>query len=161
MLGERLAAVFAGFESITAAARQGALLREGLNVVIAGKPNAGKSSLLNQLAGDEVAIVTDVPGTTRDVLRQQVHLDGLPVNLIDTAGLRSAADVVEAEGVRRALAEIARADRVLYIVGRRGAGRRRAVPRTWRRELEELPQGRSGHAGVQQNRLERCAGRAR
>jgi tRNA modification GTPase len=85
-LGERLAAVFAGFESITAAARQGALLREGLHVVIAGKPNAGKSSLLNKLAGDEVAIVTDVPGTTRDVLRQQVHLDGLPLNLVDTAG---------------------------------------------------------------------------
>jgi tRNA modification GTPase len=115
-LRERLAAVFADFESVGAAAAQGALLREGLNVVIAGKPNAGKSSLMNQLAGDEIAIVTDVPGTTRDVLRCQVHLDGLPVNLIDTAGLRSVDDVVEAEGVRRANSEIARADRVLYIV---------------------------------------------
>ncbi|HME38803.1 MAG TPA: tRNA uridine-5-carboxymethylaminomethyl(34) synthesis GTPase MnmE [Steroidobacteraceae bacterium] len=112
----RLGAVFLGFESITAAARQGALLREGLNVVIAGLPNAGKSTLLNSLAGQDVAIVTDVPGTTRDVLRCQVHLDGLPVNLIDTAGLRAAVDVVEVEGVRRARNEIARADHVLYIV---------------------------------------------
>src|ERR1700722_15752220 len=100
-LRERLAAVFAGFESITVAARQGALLREGLNVVIAGKPNAGKSSLLNRLAGEDGAIVTDVPGTTRALLRRQVHLDGLPLNLVDTAGLRTAVDSVEAEGVRR------------------------------------------------------------
>ena len=108
--------IFMGFDAITAAARQGALLREGLSVVIAGKPNAGKSSLLNKLVGDEIAIVTDQPGTTRDVLRQQVHLDGLPVTLIDTAGLRSAADAIEAEGVRRAFAELKRADRVLYIL---------------------------------------------
>jgi tRNA modification GTPase len=112
----RLAAVFAAFESIGAAARQGVLLREGLNVVIAGKPNAGKSSLLNRLAGEEVAIVTDVPGTTRDVLRQHLNLDGLPLHLVDTAGLRAAVDVAEAEGVRRAQSEIQRADRVLYVV---------------------------------------------
>src|SRR5277367_5324178 len=115
-LRSRLAAVFAAFESITAAARQGALLREGLTVVIAGRPNAGKSSLLNRLAGEDVAIVTDVPGTTRDVLRRQVHLDGMPLNLVDTAGLRTTVDRVEAEGVRRAKSEIERADRVLYIV---------------------------------------------
>ena len=115
-LHERLTAVFDSFNSIMSAVRQGTLLREGLNVVIAGKPNAGKSSLMNKLTGDEVAIVTDVPGTTRDVLRQQVHLDGLPLNLIDTAGLRSTIDVVEAEGVRRAKNEIARADHVLYIL---------------------------------------------
>ncbi len=132
-LSERLRGVFAGFESITAAARQGALLREGLTVVIAGKPNAGKSSLLNKLAAEEVAIVTDVPGTTRDVLRRQVHLDGLPVNLVDTAGLRAAADVVEAEGVRRARSEIARADRVLYVLD---AGVAPAAI-----ELEQLPPG--------------------
>jgi tRNA modification GTPase len=112
----RLETLFKSFESIGAAARQGALLREGLNVVIAGKPNAGKSSLLNRLVGDEVAIVTDQPGTTRDVLRQHVHLDGLPLNLVDTAGLRPATDVVEAEGVRRARAELAKADRVLYVL---------------------------------------------
>jgi tRNA modification GTPase len=141
-LRERLASVFAAFESITVAARQGALLREGLTVVIAGKPNAGKSSLLNSLAGDEVAIVTDVPGTTRDVLRQQVHLDGLPLNLVDTAGLRPAMDVVEAEGVRRARNEIARADRVLYVVDT-GAGENAAGQ--WAAELdaelEQLPAG--------------------
>jgi tRNA modification GTPase len=135
-LRERLDRVFAGFESITAAARQGALLREGLQVVIAGKPNAGKSSLLNQLAADEVAIVTEVPGTTRDVLRRQVHLDGLPVNLIDTAGLRATADVVEAEGVRRARHEIARADRVLYILDAAGGD-----VHAWAVELEQLPAG--------------------
>jgi tRNA modification GTPase len=115
-LQQRLSQVFAAFDSITAAARQGTLLREGLNVVIAGKPNAGKSSLLNRLAGDDIAIVTDLPGTTRDLLRQQVHFDGLPVNLIDTAGLRTAVDVVEEEGIRRAKAEMQRADRVLYVV---------------------------------------------
>jgi tRNA modification GTPase len=141
-LGERLAAVFAAFESITAAARQGALLREGLNVVIAGKPNAGKSSLLNRLAGDDVAIVTDVPGTTRDVLRQHVHLDGLPLNLVDTAGLRIATDVVEAEGVRRARHEMARADRVLYIVdaGIAGTTDEKDLAQ-WAAEPDQLPAG--------------------
>ena len=135
-LRERLAAVFAAFESITTAARQGALLREGLNVVIAGKPNAGKSSLLNKLSGDEVAIVTDVPGTTRDVLRQQVHLDGLPLNLIDTAGLRAAVDVVEVEGVRRARNEMARADRVLYVLD---TGAAADDSQSWAPDLEQLP----------------------
>jgi tRNA modification GTPase len=135
-LRERLAAVFAAFESITTAARQGALLREGLNVVIAGKPNAGKSSLLNKLSGDEVAIVTDVPGTTRDVLRQQVHLDGLPLNLIDTAGLRAAVDVVEVEGVRRARNEMARADRVLYVLD---TGAEAEDSQSWAADLEQLP----------------------
>ena len=138
----RLAAVFAACESITAAARQGALLREGLTVVIAGLPNAGKSSLLNKLAGDDIAIVTDVPGTTRDVLRQQVHLDGLPLNLVDTAGLRAAADVVEAEGVRRARSEIARADRVLYVVDAGIAGSKdEGDSAQWAVELEQLPAG--------------------
>ncbi len=145
-LRARLAAVFAAFESITAAARQGALLREGLTVVIAGLPNAGKSSLLNKLAGEDIAIVTDVPGTTRDVLRQQVHLDGLPLNLADTAGLHAAADAVEAEGVRRARREIARADRVLYIVDAAAAagdadtdriGDEYSAP--WTGELAQLP----------------------
>ena len=133
VLGGRMANILTGFDSITVAARQGALLREGFNVVIAGKPNAGKSSLLNNLVGDEIAIVTDQPGTTRDVLRQQVHLDGLPLNLIDTAGLRAAADVIEAEGVRRALNELGRADRVLYMLDAA------APPLDWRTELQELP----------------------
>jgi tRNA modification GTPase len=136
VLGRSMANILTGFDSITAAARQGALLREGLNVVIAGKPNAGKSSLLNQLVGDEIAIVTEQPGTTRDVLRQQVHLDGLPLNLIDTAGLRATADVAEAEGVRRALNELDRADRVLYILDAAAE-----EPLDWRAALKELPPG--------------------
>ncbi|MEP6884909.1 MAG: tRNA uridine-5-carboxymethylaminomethyl(34) synthesis GTPase MnmE [Gammaproteobacteria bacterium] len=138
-LRDRLAAVLAAFDSITAAARQGALLREGLTVVIAGLPNAGKSSLLNRLAGEDVAIVTDVPGTTRDVLRRQVHLDGLPLNLVDTAGLRPAADVVEAEGVRRARQEIARADRVLYILDATASTDAAAI--SVDTELQSLPAG--------------------
>ena len=140
VLGDRVAKIFMGFDAIGAAARQGALLREGLNVVIAGKPNAGKSSLLNKLVGDEIAIVTDQPGTTRDVLRQQIHLDGLPVNLIDTAGLRSAADVVEAEGVRRALAELKRADRVLYILDATAPDAQSGAS-DLARGFNELPQG--------------------
>ena len=101
---------------------------------------------MNKLAGDEVAIVTDVPGTTRDVLRQQVHLDGLPLNLADTAGLRAVADVVEAEGVRRARNEIARADRVLYVVDAGIADKDRDEdaaqnPAPWAAELEQLPAG--------------------
>jgi tRNA modification GTPase len=112
----RLARVLESFGEIESAARQGTLLREGLTVVIAGKPNAGKSSLLNRLIGDDVAIVTDAPGTTRDVLRQHLHLDGLPLNLIDTAGLRSALDAAEAEGIRRAQHEMRRADRILYVI---------------------------------------------
>jgi tRNA modification GTPase len=113
---DRLTRVLERFDAIESAARQGALLREGLTVVIAGKPNAGKSSLLNRLVGDDVAIVTDAPGTTRDVLRQHLHLDGLPLNLIDTAGLRGALDAAEAEGIRRAHREMRRADRILYVI---------------------------------------------
>jgi tRNA modification GTPase len=112
----RLARVLASFDAIETAARQGVLLRDGLTVVIAGKPNAGKSSLLNALAGDDVAIVTPAPGTTRDVLRQQLNLDGLPLNLVDTAGLRNALDAAEEEGIRRARGEMRRADRILYVI---------------------------------------------
>jgi tRNA modification GTPase len=133
----RLARVFAAFDAISEAARQGALLREGLTVVIAGKPNAGKSSLLNRLVGDDVAIVTELPGTTRDLLRHQVHLDGMPLNIVDTAGLRSAVDVVEEEGIRRAKAEMQRADRVLYVVDASRADLGAAVTS----ELAALPPG--------------------
>ncbi len=95
---------------------QGRLLRDGMTVVIAGRPNAGKSSLLNQLAQRDTAIVTDIPGTTRDVLREHIHIDGLPLHIVDTAGLRESADPVEMQGIQRAWAEIARADRVLLVV---------------------------------------------
>ncbi len=103
-------------EHITAKARQGALLREGMTVVIAGRPNAGKSSLLNKLAGYDAAIVTALPGTTRDVLRERIHIDGMPLHVADTAGLREHADIVEAEGIRRAHQEMTRADRILYVI---------------------------------------------
>jgi tRNA modification GTPase len=97
-------------------ARQGCLLKEGMSVVIAGKPNAGKSSLLNQLVESEMAIVTDIPGTTRDVLREHIQIDGLPLHVIDTAGLRKSDDVIEQEGVRRAWKEIEKCDRLLYVI---------------------------------------------
>ncbi|APX64212.1 tRNA uridine-5-carboxymethylaminomethyl(34) synthesis GTPase MnmE [Acinetobacter schindleri] len=96
-------------------ARQGQLLREGLQVVIAGKPNAGKSSLLNALAGIERAIVTDIAGTTRDVLHEKITLNGLPITLTDTAGLRETGDIVEKEGIRRAIKEIEQADLLLLV----------------------------------------------
>lgn len=97
-------------------AKQGALLQEGMTVVIAGKPNAGKSSLLNALSGRESAIVTEVAGTTRDVLREQIQIDGMPLHIIDTAGLRDSPDLVEQEGIRRARSEIEQADRILLVV---------------------------------------------
>src|ERR1044072_3543993 len=97
---------------ITAKARQGARLREGMTVVIAGRPNAGKSSLLNRLAGYDAAIVTAIPGTTRDVLRERIAIDGMPLHIADTAGLREEADDVEAEGMRRGHPAMTRARRV-------------------------------------------------
>jgi tRNA modification GTPase len=115
-LGERLATVRGHFDGVAAAAGQGRLLRDGISVVLAGRPNAGKSSLLNRLAGYDAAIVTAVPGTTRDVLRERIDIDGLPLHVLDTAGLRDSEDVVEREGVRRAAAEMARADRVLFVI---------------------------------------------
>jgi tRNA modification GTPase len=102
-------------EQVLFTAKQGRLLREGMTVVIAGRPNAGKSSLLNALAGHDAAIVTDIAGTTRDVLRETIQIDGLPINIIDTAGLRESPDVVEREGIRRAWAEIERADILLVL----------------------------------------------
>jgi tRNA modification GTPase len=97
-------------------ANQGTLLREGMTVVIAGRPNAGKSSLLNALSGRDTAIVTHIAGTTRDVLREHIHIDGMPLHIIDTAGLRDAPDEVERIGIQRAWNEIEQADRVLLMV---------------------------------------------
>ncbi|NNM60479.1 MAG: tRNA uridine-5-carboxymethylaminomethyl(34) synthesis GTPase MnmE [Legionellales bacterium] len=97
-------------------ATQGVRLRDGLSVVIVGKPNAGKSSLLNQLTGRETAIVTEIAGTTRDLLREQILLEGIPLHITDTAGLRESSDIVEQEGIRRARAEMDKADLILLIV---------------------------------------------
>lgn len=103
------------FETLLAGAQQGRVLRDGFQVVIVGRPNAGKSSLLNLLSGQEAAIVTEVAGTTRDVLREQIDVDGLAVELVDTAGLRDDPDRIEAEGIRRAKAALGNADAVLWI----------------------------------------------
>lgn len=97
-------------------AGDGALLNEGADVVLLGKPNAGKSSLMNQLTGQETSIVTDIPGTTRDVIDQQLEIDGIPLRLLDTAGIRDSENTIEAEGVRRALAAKASADLIIAIV---------------------------------------------
>jgi tRNA modification GTPase len=99
-----------------AGANRGVLLKEGVRVVLAGQPNVGKSSLLNLLAGRDSAIVTDIPGTTRDVLREHIQLDGLPVHVMDTAGIRTPGDAVEAMGVERAWGAIEDADALLLVV---------------------------------------------
>jgi len=115
VVAARLQEVMVRLDDVMAEAKQGSLLREGVRVVIAGKPNAGKSSLLNALAGYEAAIVTDIAGTTRDVLREQIHVDGLPLHIIDTAGLRDTEDRVEQEGIRRAYREMGQADGILLV----------------------------------------------
>jgi len=115
-VGEQLKAQRTTLATILESARQGSLLREGMTVVLAGLPNAGKSSLLNALAGQESAIVTDIPGTTRDLLREQITIDGMPLHIIDTAGLRESGDAVEQEGIRRAWKAIERSDRVLLLI---------------------------------------------
>lgn len=112
------AEITARLDALLAAARRGVRLTDGLHAVIVGAPNVGKSSLLNVLAGSDRAIVTDIPGTTRDVLRESIVLDGVELTLADTAGLRESSDVVEGEGIRRARAELARADLVLTVVER-------------------------------------------
>ncbi len=120
-LSARLDTVRGHFDSVEQSARQGLVLRDGMTVVIAGRPNAGKSSLLNRLAGYDAAIVTPIAGTTRDVVREHLDIDGMPLHVLDTAGLRDSAadavaDAVEEEGMRRTRAEMARADRVLFVI---------------------------------------------
>ena len=130
----QLAEIGAALDRLAARVRQGRLLRDGITVAIVGRPNAGKSSLLNRLAGDEVAIVTEIPGTTRDLLRQELLLDGLPVHIVDTAGLRETDDVVEAEGVRRAWRALEDADVVLALIDAT--------------QPQQLPERLPGRAGV-------------
>ena len=111
----RLAQVRSALDLVQARSRQGSLLREGIRVVIAGRPNVGKSSLLNRLAGEERAIVTPIAGTTRDALREDIQIEGVPLRVVDTAGLREAGDEVERIGVERAWQELGRADVVLAV----------------------------------------------
>jgi tRNA modification GTPase len=118
----KLAKLRQRLDSIVARARQGSLLREGLDVVLIGQPNVGKSSLLNQLAGDDVAIVTPHAGTTRDAIRSSVEIRGIPLHIIDTAGLRESADPVERIGIERTWATIARADLALIVTDARDSG---------------------------------------
>lgn len=103
-------------DTVFQTARQGVVMREGMNVVIAGRPNAGKSSLLNALAEQDIAIVTPIAGTTRDVLKEHIHIEGIPLHIFDTAGLRDSDDPVEQIGIRRAWAEIDKADHILLMV---------------------------------------------
>jgi len=115
-VAEDLAVLLEQVITILAEAQQGTIMRDGMKVVIAGRPNAGKSSLLNALAGREAAIVTAIEGTTRDVLREHIHIDGMPLHIIDTAGLRDSSDEVEQIGISRAWEEIRQADRILLMV---------------------------------------------
>ena len=132
----KLAALQTQLAAILAQAQQGAILREGMNVVLVGAPNVGKSSLLNALAGDEVAIVTDIAGTTRDTVREQISLDGVPVHIIDTAGLRETDDVVEQIGIQRSRQAVQQAD-VALILSQPGA----ELNDTTRNILRQLPPG--------------------
>ena len=116
---KRIISLLQRIEQIQKTAQQGRLLRDGMTVVLAGKPNAGKSSLLNALAGHEAAIVTDIAGTTRDVLRERIQLDGMPLHIIDTAGLRDSDNSIEKEGIRRAHEEIQKADKILLLIDAR------------------------------------------
>jgi tRNA modification GTPase len=111
----RLRAVGGALDELLAKSREGSLLRSGIHVVLAGRPNVGKSSLLNRLVGEERAIVTPIPGTTRDALREPIQIKGVPMTVVDTAGLREAADIVERAGMERTQRELACADLVLVV----------------------------------------------
>ena len=122
-VASKLQSIVDNFETVETRARHGSVIQEGMKLVIAGKPNAGKSSLLNALCGQNTAIVTPVEGTTRDVLKELIHLDGMPLHVVDTAGLRDSSDEVEREGIRRAWHEIESADRILLVVDATSSGR--------------------------------------
>lgn len=132
----RLTALRADLGHVLGSARQGSLLREGAWIVLVGRPNVGKSSLLNRLAGEDVAIVTEVPGTTRDVVRQTLEVGGIPLHLLDTAGLRETEDAVEKEGIARTRSAMAKANLVLLVVDSREG----VVPED-REILDSLPPG--------------------
>ncbi|MDD5175274.1 MAG: tRNA uridine-5-carboxymethylaminomethyl(34) synthesis GTPase MnmE [Sterolibacterium sp.] len=118
-VAHRLAQLGADLAAIQARAKQGSLLRNGLAVVLVGPPNVGKSSLLNRLAGEERAIVTEIPGTTRDAIRETIQIEGIPLHIVDTAGLREAGDLVESLGIERTWREIEKADVIVQLVDAR------------------------------------------
>ena len=118
----KLSAIEQGIAALLESTRQGQLLHDGMTVVLAGPPNAGKSSLLNALAQSETAIVSPIPGTTRDVLRERIHLDGMPLHIVDTAGLRASRDEIESEGIRRAREQMTHADRILLVLDDSASG---------------------------------------
>jgi len=150
-LKNQLSALGARFTAVEHIVRQGCLLRDGVTVVLAGRPNAGKSSLLNALAGYDAAIVTHIEGTTRDLVREQIELHGLPVNIIDTAGLRVCGDEVEAEGIRRARSELQNADHALIIVDASSDSELADIA-----ELrEEIPEGTA--YTIVRNKIDLCA----
>jgi tRNA modification GTPase len=132
----RLRTVADQIKSVLEASRQGSLLREGMDVVLAGQPNVGKSSLLNRLAGEDLAIVTEIPGTTRDAIRQVIDLEGIPLRITDTAGLRASTDRVEAIGIARSWEAIAKADLILLLVDAR-----QGETAEDQRILDQLPEG--------------------
>jgi len=138
-IGQHIQNLQQQLNSIMQTARQGQILQEGMRVVIVGEPNVGKSSLLNALSGREVAIVTDIPGTTRDVLQQHILIDGMPVHIIDTAGLRQSSDTVELEGMRRAKQYIQQADHLLLMTDERSL-KEWHLADVWPSHLADMPQ---------------------
>lgn len=137
-VAQELDALEQRLQSVLQQARHGSLLQEGMKLVIAGKPNAGKSSLLNALSGQDRAIVTAIEGTTRDVLHEYIQLDGMPLHIVDTAGLRDSSDEVEQEGIRRAWNEIASADRILLVVDSTSADVKLSIEQLWPEKEERL-----------------------
>lgn len=113
---EKIDFLLSDLETILVQAEQSIIYQEGMRVVIAGEPNVGKSSLLNRLSGEDKAIVTEKAGTTRDVITAEINCDGIPLHIIDTAGLRESDDVIEQEGIRRAILEIEKADKMLFLI---------------------------------------------
>ncbi len=116
VVAKKIVNILEKIKQIQNTAQQGRLLRDGMTVVLAGKPNAGKSSLLNALAGHDAAIVTEIAGTTRDILKERIQIDGMPIHIIDTAGLRESDNLVEKEGIRRAHEQIKLADKILLLI---------------------------------------------
>ena len=139
-VSRKLAAISQQLSVVFAQARQGQVLRDGMKLVIAGKPNAGKSSLLNALSGADTAIVTAIEGTTRDVLREHIQIDGVPLHIVDTAGLRDSADEVEQEGIRRAWKEMESADRILLVIDSHREQSQTDADQIWPELHDHLPQ---------------------